>query len=89
MTFHIPLSSEAEARLREYAEAAGKPISAVIAEAIEEKLADMEDEAGDRVSRPRSKEQWLKEFREWVGSHKPVSHFVDDSRESIYEGRGE
>lgn len=23
-------------------------------------------------------------FREWVDSHPPVNHFVDDSRESIY-----
>lgn len=89
MTLHIPLSSEAETRLREYAAAVGKPISMVIAEAIEEKLADFDDEAAERSRRPRSKEQWLKEFREWVESHKPVSHFVDDSRESIYEGRGE
>lgn len=89
MTLHIPLSIEAEARLREYAEASGKPVSEVIAEAIEEKLAVIEDESGDRAGRPRSKEQWLREFREWVDSHPPVSHFVDDSRESIYEGRGE
>ncbi|GMU81014.1 MAG: hypothetical protein AMXMBFR47_08850 [Planctomycetota bacterium] len=89
MTIHIPLSSDAEARLREYAGAAGKPISAVIAEAIEEKLAIMEDESGERAGRPRSKEQWLKEFREWMDNHRPVSHFVDDSRESIYRGRDE
>ncbi len=34
-------------------------------------------------------EEWSKAFREWVDSHAPVEHFVDDSRESIYAGRGE
>ena len=29
---------------------------------------------------------WLKALREWMDSHSPVSHFVDDSRESIYSG---
>ena len=29
---------------------------------------------------------WLKAFHDWVDSHEPVGHFVDDSRESIYCG---
>ncbi len=29
---------------------------------------------------------WLKSFHEWVDSHKPLGHAVDDSRESIYSG---
>jgi hypothetical protein len=29
---------------------------------------------------------WLRSFRAWVDSHKPLSHVVDDSRESIYTG---
>jgi hypothetical protein len=36
-----------------------------------------------------SREEWSKAFREWVASHRPVDHFVDDSRESIYAVRGE
>jgi hypothetical protein len=30
-----------------------------------------------------------KAIREWAASHPRVEHFVDDSRESIYAGRGE
>jgi hypothetical protein len=37
----------------------------------------------------RSAEQWVAEWRAWIASHAPVTHFVDDSREAIYEGRGE
>ena len=36
-----------------------------------------------------SAEEWVKAFREWAASHQPEGHFVDDSRESIYDGRGE
>jgi hypothetical protein len=36
-----------------------------------------------------SPEEWVKSFRRWVESHRDVPHPVDDSRESIYEGRGE
>jgi hypothetical protein len=36
-----------------------------------------------------SPEVWVTKFREWAASHPRVDHFVDDSRESIYEGRGE
>lgn len=36
-----------------------------------------------------SAEEWIKNLREWSASHPHATHFVDDSRESIYEGRGE
>jgi predicted DNA-binding antitoxin AbrB/MazE fold protein len=36
-----------------------------------------------------SPEEWVKALREWAGSHSRVEHLVDDSRESIYAGRGE
>ena len=29
---------------------------------------------------------WLRALHDWIDSHKPVNHFVDDSRESIYSG---
>jgi hypothetical protein len=34
-------------------------------------------------------EAWERELRAWAASHKPLSTPVDDSRESIYQGRGE
>jgi hypothetical protein len=35
-------------------------------------------------------EEWMKRFEKWVNSPRPPApSFVDDSRESIYEGRGE
>jgi hypothetical protein len=29
---------------------------------------------------------WVRQLREWAGSHTPVTEFADDSRESIYGG---
>jgi Arc/MetJ-type ribon-helix-helix transcriptional regulator len=34
-------------------------------------------------------EEWVREFRKWARSHKTRSPHLDDSREAIYEGRGE
>lgn len=34
--------------------------------------------------RDKSLEKWLAGFDEWVKSHRPIGHFVDDSRDSIY-----
>jgi Arc/MetJ-type ribon-helix-helix transcriptional regulator len=33
--------------------------------------------------------EWVREFRKWARSHKTRSRHLDDSREAIYEGRGE
>jgi hypothetical protein len=34
-------------------------------------------------------EQWIARFRSWAASHPMSDVIADDSRESIYEGRGE
>ena len=34
-------------------------------------------------------EGWAARLDSWIASHPVVSHLVDDSRESIYDGRGE
>ena len=36
-----------------------------------------------------SKQQWVDEFRAWVASQDDIQSVADDSRESIYAGRGE
>lgn len=83
MTLHIDLAPEDEARLREWAAAAGKDVATFAREALQETLrreAESEDE------RPRlSTQQW----RALTASAKRLGYIVDDSRESIYEGRGE
>ena len=34
-------------------------------------------------------EEWVKALREWATNHQILPALADDSRESIYEGRGE
>ncbi len=41
------------------------------------------------VQTSRQHSDRMTEIRVWSQSHPPVSHLVDDSRESIYEGRGQ
>jgi hypothetical protein len=33
--------------------------------------------------------EWARRLQEWVESHPPCKHQVDDDRETIYAGRGE
>jgi hypothetical protein len=36
-----------------------------------------------------SRDEWIKAINEWADSHTPICTEADDSRESIYAGRGE
>ena len=81
LILHLP--APLEAKLREQAKAAGKPLEDVVLEALQEKL--IPDEEG-RL--PRDK--WHARFEAFLALlPRTDATFVDDSRESIYEGRGE
>jgi hypothetical protein len=88
MSLTIPFTPEVEARLRERAAASGKDVGTFVREVVEEKL----ELAG---AAERSNGQWAAEFDAWMkevasrASAYPTDFAVDDSRESIYEGRGE
>jgi hypothetical protein len=86
MTIRIEFSPEIEARLREQARASGKEIEGFVSEAVEAKLAAAHAPVAGEVDG----NERLKLFREWVASHPSREGIhMDDSRESIYEGRGE
>lgn len=87
MNISVPLSSEAEAKLREQAQAAGKDIATFVQETLEEKLA-MESAAGNGQEDVPAN-QWIARLRHWAASHRALPYEADDSRASIYEGRGE
>lgn len=45
------------------------------------------DKSAPRGPRPaQSAEQWARELQAWADAHPHTSHFVDDSRDSIYGG---
>ena len=86
MTLELPLSSETEARIRERAAAAGQDVTAFILQAVTEKLADTESQSS---SLSNNGKDWQEQLRAIIDLHPVVTHFVDDSRDSIYAGRGE
>ncbi len=81
MTITITLPPETEERLRAQAEATGRDISALVVDALQERLGESNDPASDVVPY----EQWHVEFQKWVASHTSRNPNFDDSRETIYE----
>jgi hypothetical protein len=75
--------------LREQAAAVGNAPEELALLALEERLADGFDPADSSTPAPVSAEEWMADFRQWAESHRRLEHLADDSRESIYEGRGE
>ena len=90
MSIQISLPPETEKKLRERAAAEGKEPAALVLEALEQKLSI---QVGYPVPRmPKDKlAAWEKFVSGMLESTKnlPPGHHVDDSRESIYEGRDE
>lgn len=85
MNLTLHLTPETEAKLREQAAQCGKSLETLALEALEEKLADE-----DASSRMLPSEVWTARFDEFLATlPRSNATFVDDSRESIYEGRGE
>ena len=86
MTLKLTLSSETEAKIRAHAADLGQDIEVFVLQAVAEKLADVEN--GLSVS-SHSGDDWAEKLHACIDLHPVASHFVDDSRESIYAGRGE
>lgn len=90
MTIRIQISEAAEARLLERAAAEGRDPADLALQAVEEKFASGSGSSA-RASCGASADAWARftaNMHEWT-RRIPVGHEVDDSRESIYEGRGE
>ena len=84
MHLTLNLNSETAAKLSEQAALRGKQPEELVLEAIDEKLSD--DSSASRLSGQR----WQTRFDAFLASVlRTAASAVDDSRESIYEGRGE
>lgn len=84
MHLSIHLTPETEAKLNEQARLLGQSPEAVVLAALQEKLASV-DEGGSI-----SNEKRIAEFQAWLSSHLQSEVLeLDDSRERIYEGRGQ
>jgi len=93
MTLTISFAPEAEAKLRQVSAMTGKDVPTLVREAVEEKLRllplEAREEAAGRSERVAAWEKWVSDIRSWGESNLPTGHVVDDSRQRIYEGRGE
>jgi len=85
MAVSVHLPPETEKKLREHARASGKDVNDIVAQAVEEKLASSTSK--DNGDLPAT--EWSRQWRAWAASHRTLDHIADDSRESVYNGRGE
>jgi hypothetical protein len=89
MTLNIPLSPEKEAKLRARADALGTDPTHFVLEALEEKLAKADGNGGASPdARIAAWNRFVAGMRNWTQTL-PADHRMDDTREAIYEGRGE
>ena len=88
-TLSISLPPETEARLRERAAVAGKDLETYVVDALREKVAPDVVSGAVPSAAAGSIDAWLARFDAWAASHPRLGHDIDDSRESIYAGRGE
>jgi hypothetical protein len=86
VTLKLTIPPETEAKLRTRAAALGQDMEVFVLQAVQEKLADV-DTGSEIFSQGR--DDWEAKLRQCIDLHPVVTHFVDDSRESIYAGRGE
>ena len=85
MSLTLPLSPEMEAELQKRAAAAGTDVTEFVLDALQEKPAQRPKRPKRKAKREMSHEEWPARLRAWADGFPPVTHFVDDSRESIYE----
>jgi hypothetical protein len=83
MTVELSLDPETDERIRACAAAAGQDVAGFVLQAVAEKL--WNDEPQPAVTTA----DWSKKLSAAIALHPVVTHFVDDSRDAIYAGRGE
>lgn len=83
MTISIELKPDVEAFIARQAALRGLSAEAYLNSVLENLSAQTTDKEH------LSSEEWAREFRAWAASHSPVTTVVQDSRDSIYQGRGE
>jgi hypothetical protein len=77
------------ARLATYAQRTGKTMNEVLQQMLDEKELLLQPNESLSVASAVTPEEWSRELRAWAASHRVNQVIVDDSRDSIYEGRGE
>lgn len=87
MTVHLELPPDVEQALRARAAAEGKDVDALVAEVVVEQLAESHSRGPSSASISRA--EFVARLRRVAAMHPGSGGRMDDSRESIYAGRGE
>jgi plasmid stability protein len=85
MSLSVTFPTELESALRQRAAAVGKDVDTFVREIVIDEVSEVP--ASSR--RKRSREEFVSRLREIIESHGIKNGKFDDSRESIYSGRGE
>lgn len=86
MTIRIDLAPQLEQWLREQAAAAGVDPTRYVLLLLEQHATPAMNQ-DERQAVPS--QSWKTEFDSWLAGVEQVDSFIDDSRDSIYAGRGE
>jgi hypothetical protein len=81
----IDFPAEIETSLLRRAAAAGKDVETIVQELVAERLA----EEAPPQARAASHDEFMAKLQRFIDLHPASNGSVDDSRESIYAGRGE
>ena len=91
MTLTLEFPIDTEKRLQAKAGARGLTVKSYLEELVRSDL-EIPDTNGTHQTthlEAVAADQWIAEHRALAKRHDHVTHFVDDSRDSIYAGRGE
>lgn len=85
MRIDLELPAEVEAILRRRATAAGIDLETFVRQVVIDSLV----KDSSRPAAQASAAKFERRLEAWTALHPVLDHAIDDSRESIYEGRGE
>lgn len=87
LLLHIP--PELEALLARQAKSSGKAPEDIALRVLKEQLACEALSTASPMTEELAAEEWISDVRSWVEGRRKLDREADDSRESIYAGRGE
>ena len=85
MQLNVNLPAEIEAALRRRAAAAGQDLETFVSHVVTEEVVDDLERLRKKKVSP---EKFAERLDAWAKLHPVLDHAIDDSRESIYAGRG-
>ena len=91
MNISVNFPAEIETTLRRQAAATGKDLATYVRDVVTESLVQdhlVQDDEAVPTRRP-SPAEFAQRLDSWIALHPILDHAIDDSRESIYAGRGE